>query len=71
MAQEVSEARPQSLITFCTLLRAAQLAPMLEAELGIPVYAPVSGAAWKPLRLCGVDTARVKGWGSLFNQEIA
>lgn len=25
-----------------------------------------STAAWKSLRLCGVDTRRVQGWGSLF-----
>ncbi len=70
MARETAEARPQCITTFCTNLRAAQLAVGLEAELGIPVYDTVSTAVWKSLRLCGVDTARVKGWGSLFNQEI-
>lgn len=70
MAHEVAEARPQCLTTFCTNLRAAQLAPTLEAALGIPVYDTVSTAVWKSLRLCGVDTRRVKGWGSLFDQEI-
>lgn len=71
MAREVAKAGPQCLTTFCTNLRAAQLAPALEAELGIPVYDTVSTAVWKSLRLCGVDTARVKGWGSLFKEEIA
>lgn len=71
MAHEAAEARPQCLTTFCTNLRAAQLAPTLEAALGIPVYDTVSTAVWKSLRLCGVDTRRVKGWGSLFNEEIA
>lgn len=71
MAHEVAEASPQCLTTFCTNLRAAQLAPALEAALGIPVYDTVTTAVWKSLRLCGVDTRRVKGWGSLFNQEIA
>ena len=71
MAQEVAAARPQCIVTFCTNLRAAQLAPALEAELGIPVYDTVSTAVWKSLRLCEVDTRRVKGWGSLFNEEIA
>ena len=71
MAQEVAGARPQCITTFCTNLRAAQVAPALEAELGIPVYDTVSTAVWKSLRLCGVDTRRVKGWGSLFNEEIA
>lgn len=71
MAHEAAEARPQCLTTFCTNLRAAQLAPALEAALGLPVYDTVSTAVWKSLRLCGVDTRRVKGWGSLFNEEIA
>ena len=71
MAREVAEASPQCLTTFCTNLRAAHLAPVLEAELGIPVYDTVATAVRKSLRLCGVDTRRVKGWGSLFNQEIA
>lgn len=71
MAHEAAEARPQCLTTFCTNLRAAQLAPALEAALGLPVYDTVSTAVWKSLRLCGVDTRRVKGWGSLFNEEMA
>ena len=71
MAHEVAEARPQCLTTFCTNLRAAQLAPALEAALGLPVYDTVSTAVWKSLRLCGVDTRRVKGWGSLFDEEMA
>ena len=71
MAHEAAEARPQCLTTFCTNLRAAQLAPTLEAALGLPVYDTVSTAVWKSLRLCGVDTRRVKGWGSVFDEEMA
>ena len=71
MAHEAAEARPQCLTTFCTNLRAAQLAPTLEAALGLPVYDTVSTAVWKSLRVCGVDTRRVKGWGSLFDEEMA
>ena len=71
MAREVAKADPQCLTTFCTNLRAAQLAPALEAELGIPVYDTVSTAVWKALRLCGVDTRRVLGWGSLFGEVTA
>ncbi len=71
VAQVVAPPQPQCITTFCTNLRAAQLAPALEAELGLPVYDTVSTAVWKSLRLCGVDTARVQGWGSLFQEEIA
>jgi maleate isomerase len=52
--------------TFCTNLRAAQLAAGLEGRLRVPVYDTVSTAVWKSLRMCGVDTHRVQGWGSLF-----
>ena len=70
MAREVAVVRPQCITTFCTNLHAAQLAPALEAELGFPVYDTVSTAVWKALRLCGVDTRRVTGWGSLFQETI-
>lgn len=70
MAREVAMDRPQCLTTFCTNLRAAQLAPALEAELGLPVYDTVSTAVWKALRLCDVDTRRVTSWGSLFQETM-
>jgi len=68
MVREVAAASPQCISTFCTNLRAAHLVPALEAELGIPIYDTVSTAVWKALRLCGVDTRRVVGWGSLFGE---
>ncbi len=70
MAHDVAQAQPQCITTFCTNLRAAQLAPALEAALGIPVYDTVSTAVWKSLRMCGVDTRRVTGWGSLFDEHV-
>ncbi len=66
MVRAVAAAGPQCITTFCTNLHAAALVPALEAELGIPVYDTVSTAVWKALRVCGVDTRRVEGWGSLF-----
>jgi len=66
MVREVAAAGPQCITIFCTNLRAAHLVPALEAELGIPVYDTVGTAVWKALRLCGVDTRRVEGWGRLF-----
>jgi maleate isomerase len=32
------------------------------------MYDTVSTAVWKSLRMCGVDTRRVTGWGSLFSE---
>ena len=61
---------PECITTFCTNLHAAQLAAGLEAQLGLPVYDTIATAVWKSLRLCGVATRRVKGWGSLFNLDL-
>jgi maleate isomerase len=68
MTRAVAAARPDCITTFCTNLKAAHLVPRIEAELGIPMYDSVSTAVWKSLRMCGVDTRRVTGWGSLFSE---
>jgi maleate isomerase len=68
MARAVAAAEPQCITTFCTNLHAAHLVPALETELGVPVYDTISTAVWKSLRLAGVDTRRVLGWGRLFQE---
>jgi maleate isomerase len=68
LVREVAQAAPECITTFCTNLRAAQLVEDLEGELGIPVYDTVATALWGALRLCGVDTRRVTGWGRLFSE---
>jgi maleate isomerase len=70
MVREVAKGRPEAITTFCTNLRAAQLAEELERETGIPLYDTVSTVVWKQLRMAGIDTRQVKGWGRLF-QEVA
>jgi len=70
MAREVAAAAPDCLTTFCTNLRAAQLVPVWEAEFGLPVYDTVATAVWKALRIAGVDTRQVRGWGRLFSEEF-
>ena len=47
-----------------------ELLPQFERETGIPLYDTVSTVVWKQLRMAGIDTRRVKGWGRLF-QEVA
>lgn len=59
---------PQALITYCTNLRAAQLAPALEAEFGIPLLDTVSTTVWGMLRRAGWPTAPLAAWGQLFQQ---
>ncbi|MBL8381448.1 MAG: aspartate/glutamate racemase family protein [Burkholderiales bacterium] len=69
MVRAVARARPQAIIPLCTNLKAAPLVEALEAETGIPIYDSIATAVWKCLKLAGVDTRRVRGWGRLF-QEV-
>ena len=67
MVREVAAAGPACISTFCTNLRAAPLVAALEQEVGVPIYDTISVVLWKALRMTGVDTARVRGWGRLFD----
>jgi maleate isomerase len=66
MARDVATARPDAIAIVCTNMRGAPLAAELEAAHGIPVYDTVSTTVWKSLKIAGVDTAQVEGWGRLF-----
>ena len=68
MVREVAAAKPDAITTFCTNLRAAHLVARWEKEFGIPVYDSISTAVWKALKICGVDTRAIRGWGRLFEQ---
>ena len=63
---EVAQEKPQAITTFCTNLRAAQLAHEVERSLGIPLLDTVSTTVWGLLRLAGALPAQVSGWGGLF-----
>ena len=69
MVRALAKENVQAISTFCTNLHAAQLAEELEEETGIPLYDTISTVMWASLRLAGVDTRALKGWGSLF-QEV-
>ena len=66
LVRAVAVARPQAISILCTNLRGAPLAARLEREFGIPILDSVATALWGSLRLAGVDTRRVEGWGGLF-----
>jgi len=66
LVREVAAARPQAIATFCTNLRAAQLASAVESELDIALLDTVSTTVWGQLRAAGGDPAQVRGWGRLF-----
>ena len=63
---EVSTVGPEAVVIMCTNLRSAHLAAALEAELGVPVLDSVAAFVWKAVRLCGIDTRAITGWGRLF-----
>ena len=67
MTRDVAAAKPDAIAIICTNMRGAPLAEELEAAHGIPIYDTVSTTVWKSLKVAGVDTARVKGWGQLFS----
>ena len=64
--REVAPHEPQAITTFCTNLRAAPLAQQVERELGIPLLDTVSTTVWGMLRMAGVPTAQLAGWGEMF-----
>ena len=67
MTRDVAAAKPEAISIICTNMRGAPLAEELEAAHGIPVYDTVSTTVWKSLKIAGVDTRRVKGWGRIFS----
>jgi maleate isomerase len=66
MTRDVAAAEPDAIAVVCTNMRAAPLTQELEVAHGIPLYDTVATTVWKSLKIAGVDTARVKGWGKIF-----
>jgi len=69
LMREVAPHGPQAITTFCTNLRAAPMAEQIERELGIPLLDTVSTTVWGMLRLAGVPTSQIEGWGELFQWQ--
>lgn len=66
LMDDVARARPQAIATYCTNLRAAQLANDFERERGIPLLDTVSTTVWGMARAAGASPAAITGWGELF-----
>ncbi|MGE4369448.1 MAG: Asp/Glu/hydantoin racemase [Burkholderiaceae bacterium] len=66
MLHEVSAAGSQANVTYCTNLRAADMAESIEQETGVPLLDTVSTTVWGMLRAAGVSPAQVTGWGQLY-----
>ncbi len=69
MARRAADARPDAILGWCTNFPTACVASRIEAETGIPFYDATSIIVWKALRLMGIDTAPVKGWGRVFGLD--
>lgn len=67
LCRVVAKDKPDAITIYCTNFRGARLAPIIEAETGIPVLDSVSTALWKSMRVAGDDPSRIKGWGRLFD----
>ncbi|MEM7045196.1 MAG: Asp/Glu/hydantoin racemase, partial [Pseudomonadota bacterium] len=71
MCRDVAKADGvQAIAIFCTNLRGIAVVPALEAELGLPIYDTVATALWRSLKVAGVDPARVRAWGRLFQEVV-
>lgn len=66
LMHEVAKAKPQAIVTYCTNLRAAQLADDFERETGITLLDTVSTTVWGMARAAGRSPASITGWGGLF-----
>lgn len=69
LVREVARQGCDAVAIVCTNMHGAARAAELEAELGIPVYDSIAVSLWKSLALVGVSPSRVRGWGSLFEDE--
>lgn len=67
LCRAVATEKPDAILIYCTNFRGARLAPMIEAETGIPVLDSVSTALWKSMLVAGGDPKRIKDWGRLFD----
>jgi maleate isomerase len=68
MIRAVAAEGAETALVLCTNLRAAPLAPLLEAETGILVLDSVATGVWAAMRLAGASPRCIVGWGRLFQE---
>jgi maleate isomerase len=69
MVKGIVEEGVDAIAVFCTNLAAAQYAERWEKEYGVPVLDSVTTVVWDALRICGVDTSQIRGWGRLMELD--
>ncbi|KAF2253975.1 putative arylmalonate decarboxylase [Trematosphaeria pertusa] len=55
----------EAVTTFCTNLSAAAEVERWEGQHGVPVLDTVTTVVWDCLKLCGLNTGDIKGWGRI------
>ncbi|WP_143027027.1 ectoine utilization protein EutA [Rhodospira trueperi] len=69
-AVAATDPKADALFISCTAVSAAEVVPLIEAEVDCPVVTSNQAAAWLALRLCGIDHD-VPGGGRLFSRPLA
>ena len=67
MVDGVVAAGGKTVLIYCTNLKAAQRTDHWERKPGCIILDSVSTVLWSMLRLKGIDTSCIMGWGSLFD----
>jgi maleate isomerase len=66
LIEEVVREGCDAVAVVCTNMRGAGAAAPIERRFGVPVVDSIAVTLWACLIEAGVDPARIKGWGSLF-----
>lgn len=67
LIEEVVRESCDAVAVVCTNMRGAGAAAPLERRFGVPVIDSIAVTLWACLLEAGVDPARIKGWGGLFD----
>jgi maleate isomerase len=67
MVQSVSLAEAEGISIVCTNFPAIHSIDYFEKRYNLTIYDSIAVMVWKSLKLLGLDTDQVKGWGRLFD----
>lgn len=70
MVEAVVKEGVTTISTFCTNLNTARYAQRWERELNVLILDTVTTVVWHALRICGVDTKNIKGWGKMMDMDL-
>lgn len=71
MLDDVAAEHPQAVVVLCTNMDGTALAEDFERRNDALLLDSIATSAWGALRVAGVDTRRVRGWGRLFSLSDA